>query len=66
MMANVAARGEPWISFFLPAEIRSLLAACGFTEVEDLSGVEINARWYRGRTDGLATSPVSHIVRARV
>jgi methyltransferase (TIGR00027 family) len=66
MMANVAARGEPWISFFMPAEIAALLPACGFTEVEDLSGIEINRRWYHGRGDGLAASPVSHIVRARV
>lgn len=65
-MAALAAIGEPWISFFAPADLAILLYAAGFSEVEDLSGREMNRRWFSGRVDGLAAWPVSHVVRARV
>lgn len=65
-MDALAARGEPWISFFMPAEMVAMLREAGFSEIEDLSGVEINQRWFANRTDGLRTSPIVHIVRTRV
>lgn len=65
-MAALAAIGEPWLSFFAPEDMAALLRASGFSEIEDLTGEDINARWFAGRSDGLATYPMSHILRARV
>jgi methyltransferase (TIGR00027 family) len=65
-MERLAAIGEPWISFFAPDDMAKMLKACGFSEIEDLSGREINARWYANREDGLGTAAVAHVLRARV
>jgi methyltransferase (TIGR00027 family) len=65
-MNALAAIGEPWISFFRPADMAAMLQEAGFSETEDLSGHAINARWFSGRTDGLATTPLTHYVRAKV
>lgn len=65
-MAALASIGEPWISFFAPEDMAALLRDCGFSEVEDLAGAQINARWFAGREDSLATYPLSHVLRARV
>jgi methyltransferase (TIGR00027 family) len=65
-MAMLAAAGEPWVSFFAPADMRALLAGAGFSEVEDLTGLDMNSRWFKDRTDGLAAWPLAHVVRARV
>ncbi|HEX5007814.1 MAG TPA: SAM-dependent methyltransferase [Hyphomonadaceae bacterium] len=65
-MAALAAIGEPWISFFRPVEMAALLNEAGFSETEDLDGNAINLRWFSGRADGLATTRLSHYVRAKV
>jgi methyltransferase (TIGR00027 family) len=65
-MDAVAAAGEPWLSFFAPEEMARELHAAGFSEVEDLNGAAINARWFAGRDDGLRTGHTAHLVRARV
>jgi methyltransferase (TIGR00027 family) len=65
-MARLAAIGEPWISFFTPADMAALLTASGFSEIEDLDGAKINARWYAGRADGLQAYPRAHVARAKV
>jgi methyltransferase (TIGR00027 family) len=65
-MSALAAIGEPWISFFRPADMAAMLTDAGFSEVEDLAGSHINARWFAGRSDGLFTTPLAHYVRARI
>ena len=64
--ARVAAAGEPWITFFEPSELRTLLEGCGFTRVDDYDGQSLTARYLATRTDGLRLGPMGHIARARV
>ncbi len=52
LAARVGSTGEPFRLFFTPAEVARELAA--FTRLEDLGGAEINARYFKGRTDQLA------------
>jgi methyltransferase (TIGR00027 family) len=58
---RVAARGEPWLSLFEPAELHELLRCAGFKVIEDLIASEIGERFYGvlGRD-----IPPGHIVRA--
>jgi methyltransferase (TIGR00027 family) len=63
---RLRAIGEPFISFFTPSEMRELLVGVGFPHIEDVGGLEMNARWFANRSDGLAARPGSHVVRARV
>jgi methyltransferase (TIGR00027 family) len=65
-MAALAAAGEPWVSFFAPADMKALLSGAGFSEIEDLTGADLNSRWFKDRTDGIAAWPLAHVVRARV
>jgi methyltransferase (TIGR00027 family) len=64
--AALADVGEPWLSFFTPADMGRLLAQTGFSEIENLSGIDMAARWFEGRSDGLQPTPLSNVVRARV
>jgi methyltransferase (TIGR00027 family) len=63
---RVAAAGEPWKTFFDPHDLEALLRRCGFTNIEDLGQNAINARYFAGRTDGLRTGEMMHIVKATV
>ena len=63
MAARAAQAGEPWLSYFNPAEIARLLTSRGFGEIEDLGPSDIAAR-YLGR----ASEPQragAHVLRAR-
>jgi methyltransferase (TIGR00027 family) len=51
LAARVEMAGEPFRLFFTPGEIRAELE--GFVEIEDMGAVEINARYFAGRADGL-------------
>jgi methyltransferase (TIGR00027 family) len=62
---RAAARGEPWLSLFDPAEMSALLQARGFALTEDLSRAEIADRYYGDLRQGDLTGPGPHIVRAR-
>lgn len=53
---RVAAAGEPFQLFFHPEELARDLEGCGFCEVEMLAGEQINARYFKDRTDGLQIS----------
>ena len=63
--ARVAAAGEPFVSFFEPAELRGWLEALGFDRVEDLDKPAMLVR-VLGERDGVATSRRSggHLVFA--
>jgi methyltransferase (TIGR00027 family) len=61
---SAAARGEPWLSLFDPAELYKLLHGEGFKTIEDLGLSEITERLYGDLRRGIAIGPGPHIVRA--
>jgi methyltransferase (TIGR00027 family) len=61
---RAAARGEPWLSLFDPAELLELLRGTGFKAVEDLGLPEIAERLYGDLRRDITIGPGSHIVGA--
>ena len=47
------AAGTPFLSFFAPAEMLALARDAGFSDVRHVSGADLAARYFAGRTDGL-------------
>src|SRR5271155_4671978 len=64
--AQVAAVGEPWVSGFDPERLHDELRGTGLEIVENLGPERLAARYFAGRSDGLAPSHGSHIARVRV
>lgn len=63
--ARVAALGEPWISFFRPAEMHAELSALGYSEIEDVGSADIARRYLGVETlPAPTTSRGGHILRA--
>ncbi|HVW93710.1 MAG TPA: class I SAM-dependent methyltransferase [Devosia sp.] len=62
--ANVAAIGEPWLSYFDSADLAARLAALGAAELDDLGPVEIQRRIFR-RPDPIPTRSGGHILWTR-
>ena len=58
---RVAAAGEPFVTFFDPTTLCARLEATGFHAVQDLDRDRINARYFTGRSDGLAIG--GHLAR---
>jgi methyltransferase (TIGR00027 family) len=65
LLQRVAAAGEPWKTFFEPRELTRELQALGFALLEDLGPEELNARFFRDRTDGLRTGGLGRVMHAR-
>ena len=61
---SAAARGEPWLSLFDPAELHELLRGEGFNTVEDLGLPEIAKRLYGDLRRDITIGAGPHIVRA--
>ena len=61
VIARMSAAGEPWVSFFTPAEIASGLPKLGFSDIEDLGSGELDARY-----PGVGSPTGAHLVRACV
>ncbi len=61
---RAAARGEPWLSFFDPAELAVLLREMGFAVVEDLDLGAIVDRYYGSLREGVPVGRGGHFVRA--
>jgi methyltransferase (TIGR00027 family) len=61
---SAAARGEPWLSLFEPAELHELLRRAGFNEIEDLGAFEMAERFYGDLAQGMTLGPGPHFVRA--
>jgi methyltransferase (TIGR00027 family) len=61
---SAAARGEPWLSLFDPADLHELLRRNGFKTVEDLGLPEIAERLYGDLRRNVTIGPGPHIVRA--
>ena len=64
--AGAAARGEPWVTFFEPAELSEQLQQLGFTGVEHFSPADANIRYFAGRGDGLLVPGGEHVMLAQV
>lgn len=47
------ASGTPFISFFMPAEIRTLATEAGFARAEHVSAADLARRYFADRSDGL-------------
>jgi methyltransferase (TIGR00027 family) len=62
--AQAAARGEPWLSLFDPAEMSQLLRDRRFAHVEDLSRADFADRYYGPLKQGARTGAGPHLVRA--
>jgi methyltransferase (TIGR00027 family) len=65
LAASAAARGEPWLSLFDPAEVSDMLRAKGFGVVEDLGLAELTERFYGTLKQGIVIRPGGHVVRAQ-
>ncbi|WP_300155993.1 MerR family transcriptional regulator [Solidesulfovibrio sp.] len=63
---RAAAKGEPWLSSFVPGEMAARLADLGFGVVQDWTGDELSARYLAGRRDGLRKSGLTRIIAARL
>lgn len=61
--SRVAELGEPWVSFFEPAELHGRLGALGFREIEDRLGTEIVAR-YLSQRRAVSAHRGAHVLRA--
>jgi len=61
---SAAARGEPWLSLFDPAELSELLCGKGFGTIEDLGLAELSERYYGALKAGIPIGPGAHVVRA--
>ncbi|MGC5258944.1 class I SAM-dependent methyltransferase [Gordonia sp. DT218] len=66
---RVAAAGEPWFSYFTPADIAGHLRARGFTDIEDHSAAELIDSYLDGSAEFESDPPhalrASRILRAR-
>jgi methyltransferase (TIGR00027 family) len=64
---RVAAFGEPFQLFFDPAKLQNELKHLGFHRTEFLQGKELNARYFKDRTDGLLVrGGIGHLMGAWV
>ncbi|HTC89648.1 MAG TPA: SAM-dependent methyltransferase [Bryobacteraceae bacterium] len=66
LAARVARAGEPFRLFFDPAELSRDLERLGYSNIEDLDCERINARYFSGRSDGLAVTGGGHLITAHV
>ncbi len=60
------ARGEPWLSYFEPAEMERHLLAAGFRRVVHFGAEEATQRYLRGRGDGLCMPAYFHMIKASI
>lgn len=64
--AAVERRGEPWRSFFEPAEFAALARHCGFELVAMVTPADLQQRYFAGRDDGLVPPAWGHVAHLRL
>jgi methyltransferase (TIGR00027 family) len=64
--ASMSAVGEPWISFFDPDELTSIVKDLGFSQIQSFGGHEANERYFSDRKDGLRVTGVELVMQAQV
>lgn len=52
---QITEQGEPWVTYFEPAELQATLRQLGFQSARDFGAEELNARYLARRKDGLRT-----------
>jgi O-methyltransferase involved in polyketide biosynthesis len=57
-----AARGEPWLSRYIPEEMGALLAELGYRSCSHLTPVEAQARYFQDRRDGLRAPVMAQLL----
>src|SRR5262249_19592634 len=62
---RLARAGEPWRTWFDPAELKRELGGLGFTRLEDLDGPTLNARYFGGREKRLGGVSMGRVMTAR-
>lgn len=62
---RAAARGEPWLSQFDPAEMSDMLRKAGFAVIEDLGMAALGERFYGVLKKHVRVGPGAHVVRAQ-
>lgn len=63
---TLAAAGEPILTTFEPADLAGELARLGFSEIEDLEGEAVNARFFKTSALAMIAGSTAHVLRARV
>jgi len=63
---STANRGEPWKTFFKPAELMRQLQELGYKSIENLTPEEANARYFADRKDALHVPGLEHVMRVQV
>jgi methyltransferase (TIGR00027 family) len=66
LAAGAASVGEPWISYFAPGDVETMLRSLGFARARFLTRDEAVRRYYAGRSDGLVAPQRVSIVSATV
>jgi methyltransferase (TIGR00027 family) len=66
LMRRVAAAGEPWQTFFDPAQLHADLTRLGFATVRDFGPDEINARFFENAGARLRVGGSGRVVLARI
>lgn len=66
MAKHLEASGEPWKSYFVPAELERQLGTLGFARVENFTPDALNQRYLANRADGLRLSGITRLVHAQV
>jgi methyltransferase (TIGR00027 family) len=67
LSARVARYGEPFQLFFDPSKLQDELKTLGFERTEFLQGAQINARYFKDRSDGLCVrGGLGHLMSAWV
>jgi methyltransferase (TIGR00027 family) len=61
---RVAKLGEPWLTYFEPAELAADLTRRGLTEIEDLGPAQLAARYF-DRPNVPTDTPGGHVIRGR-
>lgn len=63
---NVAASGEPWLSFLIPPEVDRLLRGHGFVDADHLNHERVLKEYLAGCSLAQRPSPFSWVVRAHL
>jgi methyltransferase (TIGR00027 family) len=66
LAARVATLGEPFRTVFVPGELGPAVRELGFSVADELVPQQLNARYFAGRSDGLAIPERARFMRARV
>ncbi|MBI5584887.1 MAG: class I SAM-dependent methyltransferase [Deltaproteobacteria bacterium] len=61
---QVAAQGEPWLTYFVPASLAETLRRLGIKRLEDLGPEEAEQRYFRDRSDGLHLGGAGRLMKA--